>query len=91
MLAYEFARAFAHRILLRERLQKRAGVGARRRTGPAVVMLARKAPAAIAGHIRLPQMSTAASASPVGGQIEVTDVSKSYGAAGKRLMDAMKA
>jgi len=35
-------------------------------------MLARKAPTAIAGHIGRPQMSTAASAMPVGGQMAVT-------------------
>ena len=36
---------------------------------PAVVALAAKAPMKIAGHIRKPPNSTAASARPVGGQI----------------------
>ena len=36
---------------------------------PAVVALAAKAPMKIAGHIRKPPSSTAASARPVGGQI----------------------
>ena len=35
-------------------------------------MFATNAPSATAGHIRRPQISTAASASPVGGQIAVT-------------------
>jgi hypothetical protein len=41
-------------------------------SGIGVVMFATNAPSATAGHIRRPQISTAANASPVGGQIAVT-------------------
>ena len=40
-------------------------------TEPAVVTLTRKAPAATAGHMRTPRMSSAARAMPVGGQTAV--------------------
>ena len=41
-------------------------------SGMPVQLFARKAPSAIAGHIRLPHRTTAASAMPVGGQTAVT-------------------